>query len=94
MMEETCDWKSGTSFVQAVAAFLTESFPNMDQDREVFLGLCEHFEKDTLGTATVTLKEASFAKLFCDAYFMHKMRSALLAKKLGRPQSDPQEKAP
>jgi AbiV family abortive infection protein len=70
--------KSG-SFSEAFGTYLAEAFPNMDEDRDRMLILGRAFEAGTLSDETVTLKEASFSKLFCDAYFLHKVRPHELA---------------
>jgi hypothetical protein len=73
MMEEGGDWKPGTSFNEALLHFLDDMFPAMEE-REHISGICARFEaKDTNGVV-VTLKEAAFMKLFCDTYFLLKMK--------------------
>ena len=49
--------------------------------RDQFAELCGKFESKNTEGAVVTLKEATFMKLFCDAYFMRqlKQRNARLA---------------
>ena len=72
MMEQSGDWKTGTNFTEAMVGFLDEMFPTMDE-RDRFAELCARYEaKDVEGVA-VTLKEAGFMKLFCDAYFMRRL---------------------
>ena len=69
MMEEEGDWKPDSSFKEAVLRFLDDMFPGMDE-RERFAELCARFEAKNLDGVVVTLKDATFMKLFCDAYFL------------------------
>lgn len=80
LMAEHGDWKEGTSFRDAMLGFLDDMFPKMDE-RDQFADLCGRFESKNTEGAVVTLKEATFMKLFCDAYFMRqlKKRNARLA---------------
>ena len=82
MMAEVGDWKKGTPFEPVLADFLDKSFPEMDEDRDKIIAIYRAFEAKSPESVTVTLKEASFAKWFCDAYFLHKLRPAALARKL------------
>jgi hypothetical protein len=68
MMEEEGDWKPDTSFKEAALRFLDDMFPGMDE-REHFADLCARFETKT-PDIVVTLRDATFMKLFCDAYFL------------------------
>jgi hypothetical protein len=79
MMREAGDWKPDTSVQHAMLRFLDQMFPDID-DRSQFAELCGRFEDEKLEGAVVTLKEASFMKLFCDAYFMQRIKLASLAK--------------
>jgi AbiV family abortive infection protein len=81
MMALAGHWKEGSSFAAAFGSYLSEAFPDMDEDRERMLSLCSAFESGTLKAEVVTLKEASFSKLFCDAYFLHKVRPQELARR-------------
>jgi len=47
--------------------------PEMDE-RANFADLCERFETKNIEGAAVTLKEATFMKLFFDAYFLRKAK--------------------
>jgi hypothetical protein len=69
MMEETGDWKPGASFQDSVLRFLDDMFPGMDE-RQHFADLCARFEEKKLDGVVVNLKDATFIKLFCDAYFL------------------------
>jgi AbiV family abortive infection protein len=73
MMEEAGDWKQGESFQNALLKFLDDMFPNMDE-RDKFADLCARFEAKNIEGAVITLKEAAFMKLFCDAYFMRQVK--------------------
>ncbi|OHV63565.1 hypothetical protein LCM4577_32175 [Mesorhizobium sp. LCM 4577] len=69
MMEDAGDVNEGASFEPTFLAFLEDLFPNFDE-RERYMELCRLFAAGNLGQATITLKEVSFIKLFCDAYFL------------------------
>lgn len=64
----------GMLFSDALDAFLTEQFPEIDDDKLRVLTLCRAFEQDRLSQETVNLKDATFGKLFCDAYFLNRIR--------------------
>lgn len=81
MMAEVGDWKKDTPFEPVLADYLDKSFPGMDEDRDQFLKICRAFEMKSPESVTITLKEASFAKLFCDAYFLNKLRPTALVRK-------------
>jgi len=73
LMAENGDWKEGTSFRDSMLRFLDDMFPKMDE-RDQFAELCARFESKNLEGAVVTLKDATFMKLFCDAYFMRQLK--------------------
>ncbi|MET4016066.1 AbiV family abortive infection protein [Bradyrhizobium sp. S3.2.12] len=73
MMAEHNDWQPNAPFEPAVLKFLDSLFPEMDE-RERYAELCRAFDSDQLTGVVVTLKEVSFIKLFCDAYFLFKHR--------------------
>lgn len=75
MMKETGDWTEGEPFSERLMKFLLDMFPNFDE-QEVYQRLFEAFESGEEEQGNVTLREASFMKLFCDAYFLKKMRSS------------------
>jgi hypothetical protein len=69
MMKDSGDWKGNTPFDVTFGKFLDESFPGFDE-REQLLDICRRFETKNLEGIVITLKEVSFIKLFCDAYFL------------------------
>jgi AbiV family abortive infection protein len=69
MMEESGDWKPEISFSEAMLRFLDDMFPGMEE-RGRIAELCARFEAKNLEGIAVTLRDAVFMKLFCDAYFM------------------------
>jgi AbiV family abortive infection protein len=69
------------SFSQEMGAYLAEAFPELDEDRDRVLALCRAFEQEALVREQVTLKDATFSKLFCDAYFLHRVRPNELARR-------------
>lgn len=84
MMAEVGDWKTGDHFEPVLEEYLRKLIHAEDEDFDKFIGMARAFEAGTPEIVTVTLKEASFAKLFCDAYFMSTFRPAALAKKAAR----------
>lgn len=79
MMAEVGDWKRNTPFGPAVRAYIDASFPS-DEDVEKCLKLYEAFDAQASEAISVNLKEASFSKAFCDAYFLQKYRPIALEK--------------
>jgi hypothetical protein len=47
-------------------------------ERERYVEMCSGFEKNKLEGLKITLKEASFIKIFCDAYFLAKIQPKAL----------------
>ena len=76
MMQETGDWRNGESLSESLMKFVLGMFPSFDE-RDVYQRLFEAFENGDEEQSNVTLREASFMKLFCDAYFLKKMRPSL-----------------
>jgi hypothetical protein len=71
MMKDAGEWKDGEPFEVSFARFLGELFPTMEQEeRDRFFEIARRFEAKTLQGIVITLKEVSFIKLFCDAYFL------------------------
>lgn len=81
MMEESGDWKQGASFQEAMLHFLDDMFPKMDE-RDRFAEICGRFGAKNIEGVVVTLKEAAFMKLFCDAYFMRRLSRAFVRNRL------------
>jgi AbiV family abortive infection protein len=69
MMEDAGDWKPESSVEEAISRFLDDMFPGMDE-RAHIAELCARFEAKNLDGLVITLKDATFMKLFCDAYFL------------------------
>ena len=69
MMKDAGDWKPDDPVQQPFLRFLDDMFPDMDE-RANFADLCQRFEAKNIEGAVVTLKKATFMKLFCDAYFL------------------------
>ena len=69
MMVQQTDWSEGTPFEPAFLKFLDALFPDMD-DRARYAELARAFDEKKLEGVIITLKEVSFIKLFCDAYFL------------------------
>lgn len=79
MMERTGDWAPSNSFSAALMQFVTEAAPNMDEDeRARYSQLFQAFEAENPDGLNIGLKEVSFMKVFCEAYFMNRVRPAAL----------------
>tara|TARA_R110002020_G_scaffold47651_1_gene135543 strand:- start:2419 stop:3918 length:1500 start_codon:yes stop_codon:yes gene_type:complete len=79
MMQENGTLEEVKTFPIAFQQFIDELFPQMDE-RARFLALCDHFEGGTLEETTITLKEVSFVKAFCDAFFLRKIQPTAFEK--------------
>ena len=77
MMKDTGDWDGTSPFEVPMLKFLDEMFPGMEE-RDRFSELCKTFDARTAQSGAVTLKETSFIKLFCDAYFLRRVRPSAL----------------
>jgi AbiV family abortive infection protein len=81
MMQSLGELPESKPFSTAMGEFLAASFPELDEDRARILALCVAFEEDRLQSEAITLKDATFGKLFCDAYFLHRIRPRELARR-------------
>lgn len=72
MMTKHGDWTEGQPFAPSFLKFIDELFPNFDE-KERYAALIKAFEEKKLDGVAVTLKEVSFIKLFCDAYYMKQL---------------------
>jgi hypothetical protein len=77
MMAESGDWKPDTPFVPALIQFIDNTWPDLDE-RSRYVEIFEAFERKSVDTLSINLAEASFMKLFCDAYFLQKVRPLAL----------------
>jgi hypothetical protein len=57
--------------------FIDNTWPGLDE-RSRYIEIFEGFEKKSIDTLRINLAEASFMKLFCDAYFLQKIRPSAL----------------
>ncbi|KQY97178.1 hypothetical protein ASD45_20955 [Pseudolabrys sp. Root1462] len=73
MMAQQGDWREGKPFEGAFVRFIGELFPEFDETAR-YVELCRAFDANDATNAKITLKEVSFIKLFCDAYFLHKIQ--------------------
>ena len=88
MMKDAGAWDGKVAFEIPFIDFLEKLFPTMSpEERQQFASLCRRFEEKNFEGIVVTLKEASFIKLFCDAYFLTTISPAGLK---GMPQIDGQ----
>jgi hypothetical protein len=88
MMEAIGELPAGEVFSDVMTAFLANFLPEEEEDRVRMLELCRAFEQDRLAREQVTLKDAVFAKLFCDAYFMQRVRPYELERLKARQNTD------
>jgi AbiV family abortive infection protein len=72
MMKKHDDWTEGQPFVASFLRFIDELFPNFDE-KERYGALIKAFEEKNVDGVTVTLKEVSFLKLFCDFYYIKRL---------------------
>lgn len=78
MMHRCGDWSEGTPFAPVHTKHLS-SFHKLDyEDGTRFEQIAQAFEEGRGIDAKVTIKEASFEKLFCDAYFLKQLVPVLL----------------
>jgi len=78
MMKDAGDWDGTGPFEAPMLKFLDELFPDLEE-RDRFAELCRAFDgEQPIRPGFVTLKETSFIKLFCDAYFMRRIQPAAL----------------
>jgi AbiV family abortive infection protein len=77
MMKDAGDWNGDTPYEERFIKFLDELFPSLDE-RERFLTICRAYEGKRVDSLGITLKEVSFIKLFCDAYFLRTVAPAAL----------------
>jgi len=73
MMAEVGEWRRGEPFEPVFKNYLLELISPEDEDLHKIVEIARAAEAGTLDKVTVTLREASFAKLFCDAYFLKKL---------------------
>jgi hypothetical protein len=92
MMRLCGDWDENTPETVAYATFLQDMFPNLDdEEAAAFRVLAEQFADRKGGETRVTVKQASFEKLFCDAYFLKKLAPVLLKHKERSAQPAPED---
>lgn len=77
MMLQARSWHEGTPFVPVVLQFLGELFPNFDE-RDRFDAIFNAFDTRDPEVAKISLREASFMKLFCDSFFLVKFVKPLM----------------
>lgn len=83
MMLSTGAWQRSMPFEGVFGPFLDEFWPGFDE-RERFMGLCRAFDREPPQSEKVNLREASFMKLFCDTYFLSKIRPTAIKEKVAR----------
>jgi hypothetical protein len=90
LMTENGDLTPGVSVCDSLLRFVDDMFPDMDQ-RDQFAELFERFESKNVEGAVVTLKEATFMKLFCDAYFWRHIKQRNAPPGQIRDRNEPEE---
>jgi len=77
MMKSKGTWDGKSQFADTFGKFLDELFPEFDE-REHYVGMVRDFLRGARRKLRITLREASFMKLFCDAYFLKEIRPAVV----------------
>lgn len=83
MMKSTGAWTPKSDFAEMFGKFLDDLFPGFDE-REHYMALVREFLRGGRKKPKIDLKEASFMKLFCDAYFLKEIRPKALEKREGK----------
>ncbi|MBS0296159.1 MAG: AbiV family abortive infection protein [Proteobacteria bacterium] len=78
LMLEHGDLQAEEGLKSPFLSFLDSIFADTD-DRPHLATLCDHFDSDNWAGATVTLKDVSFFKFFCDTYFMQNVAGLMRA---------------
>ncbi|QSA96305.1 AbiV family abortive infection protein [Methylococcus sp. EFPC2] len=73
LMEETGEWNPEAPFPEALSKFVDNLITNTDEDKERLINIAKAFDANEMNEVTVTLKDASFMKFFCDAYILMKI---------------------
>jgi len=81
LMQATGRWSGSSAFPEMFAGFLDEMWPEFDE-RAKYLNLVERFPGDDPQSLGITLKEASFMKFYCDAFFLKHVRPNTMKMKL------------
>jgi AbiV family abortive infection protein len=79
MMEDAGDLSPTASFLPVLQQFVLKLFPRFTE-HEHFIPLFEAFDKDAVTKVTVTLRDVSFMKIFCDSYFLSRVVPETLKK--------------
>lgn len=78
LMRESGEWDGKTEFIETFAKFLNERIPETDEDYPRLLRIASAIEGKNTEGIEVTLRDASFMKLFCDGYILTKIRPQTL----------------
>lgn len=81
MMAEVGDWKEEESFTPICADYLRKIFVLNDEDLNKFIKIIHAYESKSTKDILVNLQDTSFAKLFCDSYFLDRFRPISMKKK-------------
>lgn len=80
LMRESGEWDGKTEFIETFAKFLNERIPETDEDYPRLLRIASAIEGKNTEGVEVTLRDASFMKLFCDGYILTKIRPQALGR--------------
>jgi hypothetical protein len=72
-MKETGEWHPEVSFPEALSKLIDDLYPDTDEDKERLISIAKAFEVNKMDEVTVTLKDVSFMKIFCDIYILMKI---------------------
>jgi AbiV family abortive infection protein len=73
LMMETGEWNPETPFTETLSKLIDDLIPDTDDDKERLITIAKTFEVNETDEVTITLKDASFMKLFCDIYILMKI---------------------
>jgi AbiV family abortive infection protein len=73
LMKETGEWYPEVSFPEALSRLVDDLYPDADEDKERLISIAKAFEVNKMDEVTVTLKDVSFMKIFCDIYILMKI---------------------
>lgn len=74
LMKESGEWNGKAEFIGTFANFVHERIPQPDEDYARLLRIASAIDGKNTEGVEVTLRDASFMKLFCDGYILTKIR--------------------
>lgn len=73
LMEETGEWNPETPFSETFREYIDNIITDNLDDKEHLISIAKAFDANEMNEVTITLKDASFMKLFCDIYILTKI---------------------